>query len=424
MRISLLEPYLVLLQNNRSYRYLWLSQVVSLTGDWFNLIAAASLVARLDGSGLAIGGLFLARLLPPFLLGPLAGVVADRVDRRKILIASDLLRALVVLGFLLVQSEQDVWLIYVLTTFQLSLSAFFEPARSALLPSLVRREDLLTANALDGITWSALLALGAALGGLATALFGATTAFVIDALTFVLSAWFVGQIRLFGTASTSETALPAEAGWQALVSGWQYLWQQPAVLVVALLKGGSALASGGMTVLEVSFAEEIFPLGNDGSGTLGLILFIAGLGATAGPLVVRRLTGDHLGAMYWTILAAFAASFTGYLLTGWAVSLPLLLLATFIRSAGGSTNWVYSNSMLQLLASDRLLGRVFAFDIAMFTLGAAISTLWVGWARDSLGLDLYQISLLLTLPPLLIAVGWSIYLGMRGKMVINYEATR
>ena len=137
MRIPLVDSYITLVRHNRNYRLLWLSEVVSLTGDWFTLIASASLVAHLSGSGLAIGGLFLARLLPPFVLGPLAGIIADRFDRRKILIASDLLRALVVLNFLFIRSEQDVWLLYVVTIVQLSISAFFEPTRAALIPSLV-----------------------------------------------------------------------------------------------------------------------------------------------------------------------------------------------------------------------------------------------------------------------------------------------
>ena len=174
MRLPLIDSYVTLLRTNKQYRLLWLSQVISQTGDWFNLIASAALVAHLSGSGLAIGGLFLARLLPPFVLSPLVGVVADRFDRRKILIASDLLRTLVVLNFLFVRSEQDIWLLYALTVLQLSISAFFEPTRAALVPSLVARQDLVTANALDGTTWSTMLALGAALGGLATALFGIT----------------------------------------------------------------------------------------------------------------------------------------------------------------------------------------------------------------------------------------------------------
>ncbi len=333
MRIPLVGSYIDLIRDNRNYRYLWLSQVISLLGDWFNLIASASLVANLSGSGLAIGGLFLARLLPPFLLGPLAGVMADRFDRRKILITSDLLRTLVVLNFLFVQTGREVWLLYVLTVLQLSISAFFEPTRAALMPSIVARQDLITANALDGTTWSTMLALGAALGGLATALLGTAAAFLIDAATFTISAWFVSRIcmptrsnfcgvptghnmrraspQMPNVAASEEVGssnldvlMPAsqpeseesgesQVGWDAFMAGLRYLWQRPSVLVIALVKASSSLAFGGIAVVEVAFAKEVFPIGDDGSATLGLIYLFIGLGTGLGPLVARHITGDH-----------------------------------------------------------------------------------------------------------------------------------
>src|SRR5574339_1185267 len=97
-----MSNYLSFLRLRTKFRSLWLAQVISLTGDWFNTIASVIIVNRYTASGLAVGGMFIARALPPFLLGPVAGVVADRFDRRKVLILSDLLRAGIVLGFLLV----------------------------------------------------------------------------------------------------------------------------------------------------------------------------------------------------------------------------------------------------------------------------------------------------------------------------------
>lgn len=414
MHIPFVDSYLSLIRHNKNFRYLWLSQIISQLGDWFNLIASATLIAHLTSSGLAIGALFLARLLPPFVLGPLAGVIADRFDRRKILIASDLLRMVVVLGFLFVRTEQHVWLIYGLTILQLSISAFFEPARAAILPGLVGRKELVTANALASVTWSTMLALGAALGGLATAWFGVTVAFIIDAATFAVSAWFVSLVTLSAPAAP-ETNAEVELGWQGFVSGLRYLQHHPAVLMVALLKGSAALAFGGMAVLEVTFAEEIFPIGSDGSGTLGLIYFVSGVGTGVAPLLARRITGDDITAMHWTILFAYAAAFVGYLLMGWAFTLAVFLVATLIRSSGGGTNWVYSSSLLQLMVPDRYLGRVFAFDIAIMTLASAMSTLWVGWARDSLGLSPHQIVLALAIVPLMTIIGWTIYLNTRFK---------
>jgi Na+/melibiose symporter-like transporter len=413
MRIPLIDSYVILVRQNRDYRYLWLSQVVSLMGDWFTLIASASLVANLSGSGLAIGGLFLARLLPPFVLGPLAGVVADRFDRRKILIASDLLRAVVVLNFLFVRTAQEIWLLYVLTILQLSISAFFEPTRAALMPSIVVRKDLITANALDGTTWSTMLALGAALGGLATAIFGISAAFLIDAATFLVSAWFVSRITRPMAEPETELSGEVETSWGGFVAGVRYLWQRPSVLVIALIKASSSLAFGGIAVVEVTFAKEVFPIGDDGSGTLGLIYLTIGLGTGLGPLVARRITGDNPLAMQWAILFTYIAMVIGYTMQGWAFTLAILLVATFIRTVGTGINWVYSSSLLQMIVPGNYLGRVFAFDLAMMTLASSTSTLWVGWAKDNLGLSSHQLALSLGSVPAVMTVGWMIYLTWR-----------
>lgn len=415
MRISLIQPYVSLVKDNRNFRYLWFSQVISLLGDWFNLIASAALVARLSDSGLAIGGIFIARLLPPFLLGPVVGVTADRFDRRKILIFSDLLRAVVVLNFLFVRSADDIWLLYALTVLQLSISAFFEPARAAVMPGLVGRNELITANTLSGITWSAMLALGAALGGIATALFGATSAFIIDAATFLVSAWFIIQIPAEATIALDEVGPVGVTGWQTFVEGLRYLRDHPPVLVIALLKASSALAFGGVEIVQVIYAKEYFPLGNDGSGTLGIIYFTAGLGTGLGPIVARRFTDNNIVAMYWAILLAYLAMVVGYLMFGWGATLSIIIVGTLIRTVGTGINWVYASSLLQMIIPNKFLGRVFAFDLAMATLASAASTLGAGWATDHLDFGPHGVSAALAAVSLVMAAGWVIFMILETK---------
>lgn len=167
--------YVALVRGNRAFRQLWFGQIISLLGDWFNLIAAASLVAELTQSGLAVGGLFVVRMLAPFLMSPIAGVVADRYNRKRILVATDVSRAAVVLFFLLVREPGHVWLLYVLTAVQLGISGFFFPTRNAILPDLVSDRELGAANALSSATWSVMLALGAALGDLVSGTWGTRT---------------------------------------------------------------------------------------------------------------------------------------------------------------------------------------------------------------------------------------------------------
>src|SRR4026207_1896291 len=186
--------YIDLLRRNRSFRQLWLGQVVSQMGDWFDTIALYTIILKLTGSGRDVGLLLVARFVPSFFFGPISGVIADRFSRQRIMIISDLLRALVVLGFLFVRRADQLWIVYVLTVFQLGLSTFFEPAKTAASPPIVEDRDLLAANAISSVTWSVMLTLGAAIGGLITGWFGTNAAFVLDSLTFVGSGAVGGRV--------------------------------------------------------------------------------------------------------------------------------------------------------------------------------------------------------------------------------------
>ena len=188
--------YFELILQNANFRWLWGGQVVSLLGDWFNLIASAILIAELTDSGLALGILFTIRMLAPFAVAPIAGIFADRYNRKHLLIITDLVRAVVVLGFLFVRDANDIWLLYALTTLLFGVSGFFSPARSAILPDITSPQELGTANTLGAATWSVMLAVGAAIGGLTTGLFGSQTAFIIDGFTFAISAGLLLKIRL------------------------------------------------------------------------------------------------------------------------------------------------------------------------------------------------------------------------------------
>ena len=152
--------YRELIHGNRNFRLLWLGQIISLLGDWFNFVASASLIAILTQSGFAVGSLFVVRMLAPFFISPIAGVVADRYNRKYTLIITDLARVVVAFGFLLVRTADDVWLLYVLTALQLGIGGFFFPTRNAILPDVVSSHELGAANALGSATWSVMLALG------------------------------------------------------------------------------------------------------------------------------------------------------------------------------------------------------------------------------------------------------------------------
>lgn len=386
-----MTEYSALLRRNPAYRNLWLARVVSNLGDWFNLLASAALITSLTGAGTAVSYLFLARFLPVFLMSPFAGVLADRYERRLIMVLTDLLRAVTVLCFLLVRRPEDIWLLYVLTVVQFVLSSLYTPAHSALLSNIVPPADLVTANALDGFTWSTMMAVGALIGGVAAAAFGVTTAFVLDALTFLVSAWFVLRI---GYVPRAEPAGEVRAGLFQLVDGLDYLRGRPFILGLSLVKAGGALIYGVVNVLEIPMAEQLFPLRGDGTLTLGIIYATVGVGTGLGPLFLRRWVGDARNGLLWGIGLGFSLLSLGVLGLGASPSLAWVIVATLLRSLGSGSLWVFSSALLQRIVADSFRGRVFAFEFALLTLIQSIGTLWAGIALDQLQLGIQPLFLM------------------------------
>ena len=419
-----MQEYITLLRSNPNYRNLWLGNVVSQLGDWFNLIAAAGLISRLTESGLAVSTLFLARYLPLFLFSPVAGVLADRYDRRKIMILSDLLRALTVLGFLLIRSPDQVWLFYLLTIIQFSLSALFTPARSAVIANIVRRDELVAANALDALTWSTMLAIGAFAGGAVAAVFGTDAAFIADALTFLLSAYFIARVVL--PERLRPTSGPS-GGWLQFWEGLRYLRLEWFILIIALAKAGGSLVWGAINVLEITFSEvilssEISGLGaalglvDIGAATLGLIYMVSGIGTGLGPIFMRRWLGDAPLRLMTGITIGFGLMTAGILGLSVAPHMGFFLLATLVRTVGTGTVWVFSAALLQMVVPDRYRGRVFAFEFAILTLTQSISILAGGWLLDTAGLDVRQVTAVFGLLGIVVSLLWlAFYAANRGR---------
>ncbi|MDQ6652094.1 MAG: MFS transporter, partial [Acidobacteriota bacterium] len=278
--------YIELLRGNFGFRQLWLGQVVSQMGDWFDTIALYTIILNLTGSGRAIGLLLVARFVPSFVFGSLSGVVADRFSRRSIMIVSDLLRAIVVLGFLFVRRADQLWILYFLTVVQLGLSTFFEPAKTAVIPSIVSDRELVAANAISSVTWSVMLTLGAAIGGLVTGWFGTDVAFILDALTYLLSAALIARVRLPKRAprEKSKLTLKRALGITETIEGARYVKHRPRVLALLLVKPAWGLGGGILTLLAV-FGEKIFPVGNSAATGIGVLFAARGIGTAVGPIV-------------------------------------------------------------------------------------------------------------------------------------------
>ncbi|MEM7111266.1 MAG: MFS transporter [Chloroflexota bacterium] len=369
--------YVQLIRGNRNFRNLWIGQVISLLGDWFNLIASASLIATLTGSsGLAVGTLLVVRMLAPFAISPIAGVVADRYNRKWILVISDLLRGVAVLGFLFVQDVSQIWLLYVLTAVQLGLSGFFHPTRDAILPDIVAPEEVGTANALSASTWSVMLALGAALGGLVAGLWGVRTAFIIDALTFLLSAFFIYLVSL-EVKPTPKADQTVTAALQEYLDGLRYLGKYKDVLVTVLHKVAIMLILGSaFDVIQVLVSTDVYNGGWGSDVNLGLMYMMTGIGTGIGPLIIRPFVGDELPRVRRAILVGYLLGIVGMLTIAPFGGFLIFLFGMLIRGLGIGLIWVFSTQLLLQLVPSEVRGRVFATEFALFTLGGAIGA-WV-----------------------------------------------
>jgi MFS family permease len=403
--------YRELLRTQTTFRKLWFGQIVSECGDWLQFIALLSLFPTSSEGVTALAGLFIVRLVPWIVWAPIAGTIADKLSRRNVMIAADLGRALVVLGYLGVRGPEDTWLVYALAFAQESLSAFFEPARSAAIPQIVEPKALLAANSLSGATWSAMLALGGSLGGLLVATVGTRAAMIVDSLTFVVSAGILASISIPPVSRAPDEVAEADpTGLRAMRDGLRYLSRSRPQAFAALVKAMWG-TSGGIVLLYSVYANQVFAKsGRAPAVSTGVLYAARGVGALVGPLVARRVLGESIPGLRRSIQAAFlveAAAIAGLAFTDHLLVATLLVL---VAHAGGSTIWVGSTQLLQLTVPNRFQGRVFAVELAWLTATMSLSSAFVGRALARAWFDLRGVTLAMVSAMLLCAAAW--WLGM------------
>jgi MFS family permease len=367
-----------LLRRNRDFRRLYLASLISLGGDWFLLVALMGLVLEVTGSAVWVGLLIAAQEVPFFLMSFVGGVLADRLDRRRLMIIADVARAVLCLGFLFTGDEGTIWLAFVLLALISSFSAAFDPASSAALPNLVDDEDLGPANALIGSAWGTMLAIGAAIGGVVAASLGRDTAFLIDGVTFAVSGALIAGIRRpFSRVRDPDTEQPGIVA--ATVETARYARRDHRVLALLGVKAGFGIGAGVLVLISV-FAEKEFHAGEVG---IGILMAFRGVGALIGPFFARRIAGPDDRRLFGTIGGALAVFGLGYALLSLAPGLAVAAVLVMIAHLGGGAQWMLSTYGLQRIVPDRILGRVFAFDYALITLTLTISSLVTGWTAET-----------------------------------------
>jgi predicted MFS family arabinose efflux permease len=407
--------YFSLLRNNPNFRRLWLAQLISEIGDWFYSLAVYDLLFILTHSGKAVAWAIIIETLPWFLMTPLSGHIADRFSRRRLMILADIVRGVVVLGLLVVHGRSQIWLVYALLAVEVVFASVFEPARNALLPNVASGEELLPANALSSATWSFALTVGAAAGGIVTALLGRDVAFVMNSLSFFASAILITRIIVREThldhATLAGESTPVTG---SLAEGAAYLRENPKVTLLVMAKFALG-AMGGMLALLAIFGERIFPIAGQGALAMGLLYSARGVGAGIGPLIGDHLARDRQPRMWRIISAGFLLMGVGYVAFSLAPTLALALVAIFFAQLGSSNVWVMSTTLLQLSTTDRFRGRVFALDFGMLMLMIAVSNFVVGTGLDNWGFSARQLAAALGVLILIPGLLWPLAQRRWGK---------
>jgi MFS family permease len=380
--------YVELLRTNRDFRLMWGGQFISLLGDNFNSVATIGLaLAITDGSGLSVGLMLALRTVPCLVFSNVAGVWADRHDRRRLLIILDLLLATATLGYLLVHEPAHLWLLYTLSMLMGILAAAFGTVRSAFVPDVVSKEVLVTATGLTQVSFGLATLLGYALGGLAIAAMGRDAAFVINAASFALSA---ACTRLVQTrAETAGTSDPVESHpfRRDVAEGARYLRDHPFLAGMIAVDAMWTLGGGGVFVILAMFNRTQFGGGDE---TMGLLYAMAGLGgllaATFRPLIGRRWKLDL--AWLGTSCVLDGVTFGLVMLSPW------LWLAAALFALRSAISWAFSlvySPLLVRSVSNEMRGRVLGLDYSMvFTMSGVanlthgvlltvMSPMTVGW---------------------------------------------
>jgi MFS family permease len=371
--------YWRLLRDNRDFRLLYFGTLISLGGDWFLTVALLDLVLQLTKSAALASLVLLCQTLPIFFFTPHAGHVIDRMDRRKLMIGVDLLRAGACLLPLLARTPALLPLAYAGVILIAIGSAYFEPAAQAALPNVVAEEDLIAANVLMGSTWGTMLTVGAALGGAATLLLGNDASFVVDTFSFLLSAWLLWRIRgRFSEERAGEYVKPPFL--ESMRETLHYAKSHPRVLGLLTVKGGYGLGGGVVAMLSV-FGREVFQAGALG---IGLLYAARGVGALLGPFAIRGVlrTDD---ARYRAIAFCLLAFGGGYAALAFSTTLAAGIFAIAFAHLGGGAAWQVSTYGLQREVPDFIRGRVFSADYGFVTLTMALSGLGAGIASDQFG---------------------------------------
>ena len=357
-------------------------------GEWFNTIALFFLILEYTGSEFLLGLLFTVRMAGFAILQPFIGLMADRYNRKMLMVVSNLLQAGFALCFLLVNDSSDIAWMIGLSGLMMVLHGVYMTAERASLPNVVSEEDLATANALDAASWSTALCLGAMLGGIVVSIWGTNAAFIVDSLTFLLGTLFLVNLTLPQTIDDNMKGPLFSTGLRNIKYGWNRIRSQPALFRIVFAKASWNIAGGGLAgVYLVLMGANVDSFG--AAFGFGLFFFARGVGTGLGPILARAFLTDEEA---WPSLIGYLIVISGmiYFLVGLSVPYALwttVVLVIFAHSASGA-NWVLSTVMMQQWVEDEVRGRVFSVDMLILSVAFSTSTSIAGYLMENTDLGI------------------------------------
>lgn len=381
--------------------------MISELGNWFNFIAVLGLVRVVSkGDAAATTIVLLVRMVPFTVFAPLAGAFVDRWSRRKVMIVSDLARVAIAMGFLLVTKPEDLWIAYLCTALLSFFGAFFEAARNAAVPNITGERDLLAGNALMFSSRFLLMSLGAALGGWTAATVGYKAAFVVNAISFLGSAFSVWLIpeqetkrltpekdtgmvhSIAGSSDESPTKVEKRSYWSDIREGWLYIISHAPVATILVINILWASGGGAVNLISDRLGGIVFAgeHGISGDSAVASLYFAAGLGLFIGMMIARRVgsyfefRGRTVAFIGWGLLIqGFLFALIGVMPTLWLACLFLFLSRIVIGA-----EFAVQETLLMRLVPDKLRGRVGTTDRATELLIWSLSTTMAGWSLHTI----------------------------------------
>ncbi len=372
-----LRGYAALLKHNPDARKVWVAQVISQLGNWFNTVALLGLITELTGNPATGNLISVAQIVPVALAGLfVSGFVADRFNRKTVMIVADLSRAVIALSFLWVRTPETAWIAYAGTVALALGTSFYMPASSAALPNIVLPKELPAAAMLGQTTFATMLFVGAFLGGAITTLFGRDVSFVLNALSFVASALLVYRTRANFNAQHAKQVLSGASTLRVLTEGLRYLREDATVRTYVLAKPAAAWALGGFGLFS-TYSIAIY-----GTGDWGTSLLYAGrgIGAFISPLLVSGLVSvQRPNQLNKFIRVGMLMVIAGYALFAFTTTPYLGMVCAGIAHWGNAWAMTLSSLVVQSKTPDYVRGRVLALDSVGWSLTSSLSNLLVGF---------------------------------------------